>query len=63
VSSLFSKPDVPAPPPVPTVDDAGARMNATDRMLRRGRATTALTGDTGLPDLGKTRSPSASAGG
>lgn len=63
MSSLFSKPDVPAPPPVPTVDDAGARRNATDRMLRRGRATTALTGDTGLPDLGKTRSPSASAGG
>jgi len=59
VSSLFSKPDVPAPPPVPTVDDAAARQNASDRMLRRGRATTALTGDTGLPDLGKTRSPSA----
>lgn len=62
MSSLFSKPDVPAPPPVPTVDDAAARQNAADRALRRGRATTALTGDTGLPDLGKTRSPSASGG-
>lgn len=63
MSSLFSKPDVPMPPPVPTIDDAAARMNAADRALRRGRGTTVLTGDTGLPDLGKTRSPSARAGG
>jgi hypothetical protein len=62
MSSLFSKPNIPTPPPVPTIDDAQASMNASDRALRRGRATTALTGDTGLPDLGKTRSPSASAG-
>jgi hypothetical protein len=62
MSGLFSKPDVPAPPPVPTVDDAQARANAADRALRRGRATTVLTSDTGLPDLGKTRSPSASGG-
>lgn len=59
MASLFSKPDVPAPPAVPTVDDAAARMNASDRALRRGRGTTVLTGDTGLPDLGKTRTPGA----
>lgn len=62
MTSLFSSPKVPAPPPVPTVDDAGARMNSMDRALRRGRGTTVLTSDTGLPDLGKTRSPSASGG-
>jgi hypothetical protein len=63
VTALFSKPDVPAPPPVPTVDDAQARANATDRALRRGRATTVLTSDQGLPDLGSTKRPTASAGG
>lgn len=62
MASLFSSPKIPAPPAVPTIDDAAARMNAMDRSIRRGRGTTALTGDTGLPDLGKTRSPSASAG-
>lgn len=63
MSGLFSKPKVPEPPPVPTIDDAQARQNAMDRTIRRGRATTVLTGDTGLPDLGKTRTPTASAGG
>ena len=63
MSGLFSKPKVPEPPPVPTIDDAQARQNAMDRTIRRGRATTVLTGDTSLPDLGKTRAPSASAGG
>ena len=62
MSSLFSSPKIPVPPPVPMVDDAQARQNAQDRSLRRGRATTVLTGDTGLPDLGKTRTPSATAG-
>lgn len=62
MAGLFSKPKVPEPPPVPTIDDAQARQNAQDRTLRRGRATTVLTGDTGLPDLGKTRTPSATAG-
>jgi hypothetical protein len=62
MSGLFGSPKVPVPPPVPTIDDATQRLNERDRLLRRGRATTALTGDTGLPDLGKTRSPSASAG-
>lgn len=62
MSSLFSKPKVPEPPPVPTVDDAQAQMNAADRALRRGRGTTVLTGDTGLPNLGTTKTPSASGG-
>lgn len=62
MSGLFSKPKVPEPPPVPTVDDAEARKNAMDRTLRRGRATTVLTGDTGLPNLGTTKTPSATAG-
>lgn len=62
MSGLFSKPKVPVPPPVPTVDDAEARKNAMDRTLRRGRATTVLTGDTGLPNLGTTKTPSATAG-
>jgi len=62
MSGLFSKPKVPEPPPVPTVDDAQARVNAMDRTLRRGRATTVLTGDTGLPNLGTTKTPSATAG-
>lgn len=62
MSSLFSKPKVPEPPPVPTVDDAEARKNAMDRKLRRGRATTVLTSDTGLPNLGTTKTPSATAG-
>lgn len=62
MSGLFSKPKVPEPPPVPTVDDAQARQNAMDRTLRRGRATTVLTGDTGLPNLGTTKTPSATAG-
>lgn len=63
MTGLFGKPDIPAPPPVPTIDDATAQQNARDRLLRRGRGTTVLTGDTGLPDLGKTRSPAAGAGG
>jgi hypothetical protein len=63
MTSLFSKPEIPAPPPVPTIDDAAAMQNSRDRLLRRGRGTTVLTGDTGLPDLGKTRSPAAGAGG
>ena len=62
MASLFSSPKIPSPPPVPTVDDAQAMQNAQDRSIRRGRATTALTGDTGLPDLGKTRTPGAYAG-
>lgn len=62
MSGLFSKPKTPEPPPVPTVDDAEARKNAMDRTLRRGRATTVLTSDTGLPNLGTTKTPSATAG-
>lgn len=62
MTSLFSSPKIPTPPPVPTVDDAQAQQNAMDRSIRRGRGTTVLTGDNGLPDLGKTRTPAATAG-
>ena len=65
MSALFSKPKFPAaaaPPPIPTIDDAQARQNAMDRSIRRGRGTTVLTGENGLPNLGSTRSPTASAG-
>lgn len=63
MSALFSSPKVPTPPPVPTIDDAQARQNASDRSIRRGRGTTVLTGDNGLPNLGTTKSPTAYAGG
>lgn len=47
-----------APPPVappPQIDDATARINAEDQASRRrGRKTTVLTSDSGLPDLGTT---------
>lgn len=50
-----------APPPVPQIDDALARQRANDRaLLRRGRGTTILTSDNGLPDLGTTTTPQAS---
>lgn len=62
MSSLFGSPKIPTPPAVPQVDDAAMAQNSQDRMLRRGRATTVLTGDTGLPDLGKTRTPTAAGG-
>jgi regulator of extracellular matrix RemA (YlzA/DUF370 family) len=53
ISPKMPKPT--AAPPPPMVDDARSRLNAVDRTLRRrGRATTILTGDTGLPDLGTT---------
>lgn len=48
------------PPPPPQVDDAATKRSEADRAFqRRNRARTALTGDTGLPDLGATRTPSA----
>lgn len=46
-------PQIIAPPP--QVDDAQQRINESDRMNRRqGRASTLLTGDAGLPNLGAT---------
>jgi hypothetical protein len=58
MAGLFSKPKIPAPTPSappPMIDDARSKLNAVDRTLRRrGRSTTILTGDSGLPDLGTT---------
>lgn len=52
------------PPPVPQIDNAVKMRNEQDRMyLRRGRGTTVLTGDQGLPNLGSTSTPSATNGG
>ncbi len=50
----------PPPPPPPQVDDATSRINAENQSLRRpGRKATILTSDTGLPNLGSTRTPGA----
>lgn len=48
-----------APPPVPMVDEAANRRMQRDRMARRGRGTTILTSENGLPDLGSTVTPMA----
>jgi len=55
-------PAMPAPvlpPPVPQIDEAAARRMARDRTLKRGRGTTILTGENGLPNLGTTVTPMA----
>jgi hypothetical protein len=61
ISGLFGggkKAQVVTPPPAPQVDDATARMNEAEKMAKRkGRKSTVLTGDNGLPDLGATSSP------
>ena len=58
---LMPKPKTPEPPPpVPQIDDAVKMRNEQDRnSLRRGRGTTILTSDKGLPDLGSTTTPAA----
>ena len=49
---------VVAPSPPPQVDDATARMNEAERLAKRkGRKSTVLTSDNGLPDLGATSTP------
>jgi hypothetical protein len=57
MSGLFS-PKIKAPPkapPPPMIDDARSRLNEVDRALRRrGRSTSVLTSESGLPDLGST---------
>lgn len=62
MSGLFggSKPTAPIPPPpIPQIDDAVAARNSSDQTnLQRGRATTVLTSNNGLPDLGSTQTPS-----
>jgi len=48
------------PPPVPSIDTAVAARNAEHQTsVARGRATTVLTSDSGLPNLGTTSSPMA----
>jgi hypothetical protein len=58
MSGMFGGGKLAAPPkapPPPQVDDARSSLNQVDRALRRrGRSTTILTGETGLPDLGTT---------
>lgn len=63
-SLLAPKPKIvqaEAAPPVPMIDEAANRQREDDRRsrLRRGRGTTILTGDGGLPNLGSTTTPSA----
>lgn len=56
----MGKPPKPVlPPPVPQIDDAAQRLRNETRMLRRGRGTTILTSEGGLPDLGTTTKPMA----
>jgi len=56
---MGSAPKPIAPPPVPQIDNAAAMLRNETRMLKRGRGTTILTSDNGLPDLGTTTSPTA----
>ena len=56
----MGKPPKPVlPPPVPQIDDAAQQLRNETRMLRRGRGTTILTSEGGLPDLGTTTKPMA----
>ena len=56
---MGSAPKPIAPPPVPQIDNAAAMLRNETRMLKRGRGTTILTSDNGLPDLGTTTAASA----
>lgn len=52
------------PPPVPTLNQAIAQREADNSaLMARGRMTTVMTGDNGLPDLGTSSAPVATAGG
>lgn len=55
---MGGRPNIPAPippAPPPQIDDARARLNEVDRRVkRRGRSTTILTEESGLPNLGTT---------
>jgi hypothetical protein len=54
----MGKPPKPVPPPaVPQIDTAAQMVRSEARMLRRGRGTTILTSEGGLPDLGTTTTP------
>ena len=58
MSGMFGGGGPKAPPPIappPQIDDATAKINAEDASARKkGRRTTVLTSDAGLPDLGST---------
>lgn len=48
MGGLFSKPKIPKPPPVPTIDETRQNQDILDRIRRRrGRAATILTGPQG----------------
>jgi hypothetical protein len=52
---MFKPPTPPtpqAPPPVPRIDEAMQRVRDRDQAVRRGAASTMLTGEGGLPNLG-----------
>lgn len=49
--------------PAPPDQAEAARLKDTTTQLRAARASTVLTSDTGLPNLGSTASPSATNGG
>lgn len=56
--------DIKTPPPTPTLNQAIQNRMAEDQnLVARGRATTILTSNNGLPNLGNTTSPAAGAGG
>jgi hypothetical protein len=54
----MGSPSMQAPPPVPVLNQAVADRTAEDQtLMARGRATTILTSQNGLPNLGATSSP------
>jgi hypothetical protein len=54
----MSPPKPVAPPPAPTINQAQMAADRRDRVLAR-RATSVLTSDSGLPDLGTVARPQA----
>jgi hypothetical protein len=54
----MSPPKPVAPPPAPTMNDARMAADRRDRALAR-RATSVLTSESGLPDLGTVARPQA----
>ena len=55
---------IQAPPATPTLNQAiTTRMAEDQNLVARGRATTLLTSNNGLPNLGATIAPSAGSGG
>lgn len=54
----MSPPKPVTPPPAPTMNDARMAADRRDRVLAR-RATSVLTSESGLPDLGTVARPQA----